>query len=126
MKSNIILMNAFSKTNYIKRRIRRNRKIKPKPKPNKKNKVIKKRKKNKNKKVKKTKNMSNVLKTLTALYPDVNIKQLNNHVGLNSLFTERELTDIMSVNSRYLLRIPMTIERWTSYRVPRWPNSNNM
>ena len=96
MKSNIILMNAFSKTHHIKRRIRRNRKIKPKPKPNKKNKVIKKRKKNKNKKVKKTKSMSNFLKTLTAMYPDLNIKKLNDDVCLQSLLSNREIPALMS------------------------------
>ena len=99
MKSNNnILMNAFSKTNVNKRR---KKKTKPKQRQYKKNKVYKKRKKakkaTKKKKVKKNNIMANFLKILENMYPDHNIRKLNDSIRLTSLLlSEREITSIMS------------------------------
>ena len=95
MKSNNnISMNAFSKTNVNKRR---KKKTKPKQRQYKKNKVYKKRKKaKKKKKVKKNNIMANFLKILENMYPDHNIRKLNDSIRLTSLLSEREITSIMS------------------------------
>ena len=63
--------------------------------------------------------MSNVLKTLEALYPDIDIKKLNDDIALTSLLSERELTALMSgvIDIKTLMKYKCYFRLWITLGV---------